>query len=470
MKEARANILIVDDEPIKRTILKDELSAAGYATVVASSPLDAEPALKESFFDVILTDLRMPGQDGLSFLRALKQQRPDQAVIVMTAYGTVETAVEAMKLGAFDFIQKPFTTEELLLKLDRLLKYEHLANENEALRSQLTRPRVESRIVGQSEPMREVLARIDAIAGTDTTVLIEGESGTGKELVARTIHETSHRAGGPFVAISCAALPRDLIETELFGHEPGAFTGATRRRLGRFEIAHGGTLLLDDVDDIPLELQVKLVRVLQERSFERVGGEQPILVNVRVIAATKKPLAGLVAAEKFREDLYYRLNVVPVHIPPLRDRSEDIPLLVKYLLEKLAIKINRGELSATPGAIEKLQSYHWPGNVRELEHVLERTAALTPKDTLDADDFPELQTEATPAGVVSLALRGAEKLDLASILTEVERRLVDWALARAQGNLAKAAEILGIPRSTLQYKVTKLVSPGQGRSDTSYEI
>ena len=471
MSEARANILIVDDEPIKRTILEDGLIAAGYSATAAANPLEAEGILKEAFFDVILTDLRMPGQDGLSFLRDLKRQQPDQAVIVMTAYGTVETAVEAMKLGAFDFIQKPFSTEELLLKLDRLLKYKHLARENEALRDQLTHSRVESRIIGQSEPMREVLARIDAIAGTDTTVLIEGESGTGKELVARMIHETSHRAGGPFVAISCAVLPRDLIETELFGHEPGAFTGATKRRIGRFEIAHGGTLLLDDVDDIPLDLQVKLVRVLQERSFERVGGEQPISVNVRLIAATKRPLAALVATNEFREDLYYRLNVVPLHIPPLRDRREDVPLLVEYFLEKLAIKLNRGELSASPGALEKLQSYHWPGNVRELQHALERTAALTQRGTLEAADFPELQAEASPAGVVSLALRGTEKLQLASILTEVERRLVDWALARADGNLAKAAEILGIPRSTLQYKVTKLISPERGGSSTTdYEI
>ncbi len=461
MTETKANILIVDDEPIKRSVLEDELSAAGYSVATAGSPLEAESVLRKTFFDVILTDLRMPGEDGLTFLRGLKRKKPAQAVIVMTAYGTVETAIEAMKLGAFDYMQKPFSTEELLLKLDRLLKYEQLASENEALRDQLTLPRTESRIIGQSKPMREMLARIHAVAGTDTTVLIEGESGTGKELVARVIHETSHRASGLFVAVSCAALPRDLMETELFGHEPGAFTGAAKRRIGRFEIAHGGTLFLDDVDDIPLELQVKLIRVLQERSFERVGGEQPILINVRLIAATKKPLAALVSAGTFREDLYYRLNVVPLHIPLLRDRPEDIPLLVDYFLEKLAIKINRGQLSISPHAIAKLQSYHWPGNVRELEHVLERTVALSQEDTIDEVHLPKTQATDVPGGIVSLVLSGAENVEMTSIITDVEKRLIDWALARAEGNLAKAAEMLGIPRSTMQYKVHRLGGKSQ---------
>lgn len=469
MSETKANILIVDDEAIKRSVLEDELNAAGYSVVTAGSPLEAESVLEKTFFDVILTDLRMPGEDGLTFLRGLKRKKPARPVIVMTAYGTVETAVEAMKLGAFDYIQKPFSTEALLLKLDRLLKYEQLASENEALRAQLALPRTESRIVGRSRPMRAVLARIHAVAGTDTTVLIEGESGTGKELVARAIHETSHRASGLFVAVSCAALPRDLMETELFGHEPGAFTGAAKRHVGRFEIAHGGTLFLDDVDDIPLDIQVKLVRVIQERSFERVGGEQPIMINVRLIAATKKPLAALVSAGEFREDLYYRLNVVPLHIPALRDRLEDIPLLVDYFLERLSIKINRGRLSISPRAIARLQAYHWPGNVRELEHVLERTVALTREDAIDEVHLPKLQATATPAGIVSLAFSGVKNVEMASVVTEVERRLIDWALMRAEGNLAKAAEMLGIPRSTLQYKVTRLFSAQQKSPSVSPE-
>ena len=473
MTETKANILIVDDEPIKRSVLEDELSAAGYSVVTAGSPLEAESVLEKTFFNVILTDLRMPGEDGLTFLRGLKRKNPAQAVIVMTAYATVETAVEAMKLGAFDYIQKPFSAAEFILKLDRLLKYEQLENENEALRSQLTKPRIESQIIGQSESMLEVLGRIHAVAGLDTTILIEGESGTGKELVARTIHETSHRAAGPFVAVACAALPRALIETELFGHEKGAFTGAAKRRIGRFEIAHRGTLFLDDVDDIPLEIQVKLVRILQERSFERVGGEQSIQVNVRVVAATKKPLAALVAAGKFREDLYYRLNVVPLNIPPLRERLEDIPILVEYFLAKLAIKANREKLSISPSAIAKLQSYYWPGNVRELEHTLERMVALTQGNILEEVHLPEQHTTSDSGSFVSLALRGAEQVEMALILNEVEKKLINWALAKAKGNLAKAAETLGIPRSTLQYKVTKQVSPDQQNipsSSPDYEI
>ncbi len=456
MNATRVKILIVEDELMKRSVLEDELSEAGYSVVAAANPLEAEPALAETFFDVILTDLRMPGQDGLSFLRGLKERHPDQAVMVMTAYGTVETAVEAMKLGAFDYLQKPFSTEELLLKIDRLLAYRNLATENEALRDQLGKVRTESRIIGQSEPMREVMARVHAVAGTDTTVLIEGESGTGKELVARTIHETSHRAKAPFVAVSCAALPKDLMETELFGHEPGAFTGAANRRMGRFEIAHGGTLFLDDVDDIPLELQVKLVRVLQERSFERVGGEQSIPTNVRLIAATKVPLAVLARGGKFREDLYYRLNVVPLHLPPLRERLEDVPLLAEHFLEKLSLKLNRNKLSISSRSVDTLQSYRWPGNVRELEHILERTFALSRDDNVDDIHLPELQTTQR-AGAAPLALRDEEKVKMPSILADVEKELIEWAMAKGAGNLAKAAGMLGIPRSTLQYKISKMV-------------
>jgi DNA-binding NtrC family response regulator len=334
----RAKILIVEDEALKRSILQDELTTAGYSVVTATSPLEAEPALAEACFDVVLTDLRMPGQDGLSFLRELKTKRPDQPVIVMTAYGTVDTAVEAMKLGAFDYLQKPFSTEALLLKLNKVLQYEKLAQENEGLRQQLSRQRQETRIIGRSEAIRKVLSRIHAVAGTDTTVLIQGESGTGKELAARMIHETSVRTSGPFIGVSCAALPTELVEAELFGHEAGAFTGATKRRIGRIELAHGGTLLLDDVDDIPLGVQVKLVRVLQERTLERVGSEQPVRVNIRIIAATKSDLSVLVAAGRFREDLFYRLSVVPLKMPPLRERMEDVPLLVAHFADKCALE------------------------------------------------------------------------------------------------------------------------------------
>src|SRR3990172_9421848 len=326
MKTEGRKLLIVDDELVKRTVMGEELSTVGYDVTLAANPLEAESILVKKMIDAVITDLRMPGQDGLSFLRTIKSRQPDQAVIVMTAYGTVDSAVEAMKLGAFDYLQKPFATEELILKLDRLFRYRQLAEENKDLRRQISSTRAETRFIGQSDAAREVLSKIHAVSGTDTTVLIQGESGTGKELVARIIHESSYRSKGPFVSVACAALPETLIESELFGHEPGAFTGAGARRLGRFELSHTGTLFLDDVDDTPTAVQVKLLRVLQERRFERLGSEQSINVNIRLIAATKHNLRRLVDDGKLREDLYYRLNVIPVYLPPLRERMEDLPL------------------------------------------------------------------------------------------------------------------------------------------------
>jgi DNA-binding NtrC family response regulator len=455
MTAIRARILIVDDEPIKRSVLEDELSAAGYAVVTAASPSEAAQELAKSTFEVVVTDIRMPGQDGLSFLREIKRQKPAQAAIVMTAYGSIETAIEAMKIGAFDYLQKPFSTEELILKLDKLLQYEQLASENEALRHELALPKLESKIIGQSLPMQEVLQRIHAVAATDATVLIEGESGTGKELIANTIHENSSRSAGPFVAVACAALPRELVESELFGHESGAFTGATKRRIGRFELAHGGTLFLDDVDDIPLGIQVKLVRVLQQRACERVGGERPIPVDIRLIAATKQPLPVLVAKGTFREDLFYRLNVVPLQIPPLRERIGDIPLLVEHFLDKFAVKSRRKRLNLSSEGLAKLQRHSWPGNVRELEHVLERMVALAKGDRLEASEVPEFAGPAGTGSLFSLKMSGIERVDIGSVLDDLETRLIDWALERSEGNLAKAAELLGVPRSTLQYKVNR---------------
>ncbi len=452
----KAKILIVDDERIKRSVLEDELKAAGFDVDTAANPILAEPLLARTVFDVIVTDLRMPGRDGLSFLRQLKEQRSDQQVIVMTAYGTVETAVQAMKLGAFDYLQKPFSTEELLLKIAKLLNYRRLSSENQALRRQLGMIAGTDRLVGESEGMKKVLARIQAVAGTDSTVLIEGESGTGKELVARLIHATSHRAQGPFIAVSCAALPHDLIESELFGHEAGAFSGAVRQRLGRFELAHGGTIFLDDADDIPMELQVKLLRTLQEHTFDRVGAEQSIRTDARVIAATKQPMTLMVAAGTFRQDLYYRLSVVPINIPPLRQRPEDIPPLIDFFLERLALKLNCAKPTVTPEAMRVLQQYSWPGNVRQLEHVLEGAIALNQGRDLDAAHLPPLPQQTSNSGPVSVSLDGLSQIDLAAIVNDVEAQLIDWALETSRGNLAQAAELLGIARSTLQYKIGKI--------------
>jgi DNA-binding NtrC family response regulator len=462
MTQPQASILVVDDEQIKRSVLEDELRAAGYTVAVAANPLEAEPALAEKDFDVVVTDLRMPGQDGLSFLRGLKGRRPDQAVIVMTAYGTVDTAVEAMKLGAFDYLQKPFSTEELLLKLDKCLRFERLAEENAALRRQLSAPRADTRIVGQSAAIREILAQVHAVAGTDATVLVHGESGTGKELVARVIHESSHRAGGPFVAVSCAALPIDLVETELFGHEAGAFTGASQRRIGRFESAHAGTLFLDDVDDIPLRVQVKLLRVLQEHTIQRVGADELIHINVRVIGATKKHLPDLVAAGEFRQDLFYRLNVVPLHLPPLRERREDIRPLVQYFLGRLAIKTNRGDMTICEEAIARLESHDWPGNVRELEHVLERMVVLAGSSHIEEDGVPDLSAQWNASRVVSVSLQGVSEVNMSAVLADVEGQLLHWAVREAKGNLAEAARRLSLPRSTLQHRLKRLPEPIEG--------
>jgi DNA-binding NtrC family response regulator len=456
MPESKGRILIVDDEPLKRTMLEEELQSEGFSVNVASNPLEAEPFLKTDYYDVVITDLRMPGKDGLTFLNELKEMRADQAVIVMTAYGTVETAVEAIKLGAFDYMQKPFSTEELLLKLDKLLRFESLAKENEALRQQLAVTRKETRFIGQSDAVRNVLKRIHTIAGIDTTVLIEGESGTGKELAARTVHETSFRASGPFVAVSCAILPKELVESELFGHEAGSFTGATKRRIGRFEIAHEGTIFLDDVDDIPLDVQVKLLRVLQERTFERVGGHNPIRANVRVIAATKKSLKDMVKAGEFREDLYYRLNVVPLHMPLLKEMIDDIPYLAEHFLQIFAVKFNRDITKISPKALAKLRSYHWPGNIRELEHVFERMVALCEKNELGEDDVPDLEPSSDSSGPVTISLKNEDSVDLEKVIAQTEEQLIRWAMNKSGGNLSHASELLHVPRSTLQYKLSKL--------------
>jgi DNA-binding NtrC family response regulator len=386
----------------------------------------------------------------------------------MTAYGTVATAVEAMKLGAFDYIQKPFSTEELLVRLARAVQFHNVAKENRDLRRALSATANRRLVAGQSEAMKRVLDRIHALAGFDTTVLIEGESGTGKELVAHTLHETSHFSGGPFVAVSCAALPKELIESELFGHEAGAFTGAAHRRIGRFEAARGGTIFLDDVDDIPLGTQVKLLRVLQERSVERIGAHTPEPVHLRVVAATKQSLRDLIAEGKFREDLYFRLAVVPLRLPPLRERPEDIPALVEHFLERLALKTHREHLCLTPAAVKRMQQYHWPGNVRELEHLLEQMVTLSDKHSFDVEDIPDLQRTQEEVDVIRLGLDQDGQVDLADVLTDVERRLVRWAMDKTGGNLARAAELLGVPRSTLQYKISKLEDHPLHPSDAEF--
>jgi DNA-binding NtrC family response regulator len=454
----KVKLMIVDDEPIKRVVMEEQLKDEGFIVDAYDNPLDAENALSSSFYDVILTDIRMPGLDGISFLKKIKNKNPTQAVIVMTAFGTVDTAIEAMKQGAYDYLQKPFSTEELILKLDHLMNYKNIIEENQALRKKLGHDKAETKLIGRSAAIRDVLNKIHTLASVDSNVLIHGDTGTGKECVARLIHESSIRSRGHFVVVSCASLPGELIEAELFGHEPGAFTGAHKQRIGRFELANRGTLFLDDVDDIPLDLQVKLLRVIQERKFERIGGEVTISVNFRLIAASKKNLDSLVAEGKFREDLYFRLNIIPLYLPPLQHRRDDIPLLCEYFLNKLADRLNRPNSKIDEDVMARLIDYNWPGNVRELENIIERMLVLSKDSHIKIDLLPsEFFESSTPP--VTVRTDYLDQVDLQKTITNIEEQLVRWALSKADGNLAKAAVLLNIPRSSLQYKISKLDTP-----------
>lgn len=459
-------LLVVDDEPTKREVMVERLTEMGYSVEAYDNAIDAEKAFSKSEYDVVLTDIRMPGVDGISFLKNVKERKPDQAVIVMTAFSTVETAIEAMKLGAYDYLQKPFSTEELILKLDRLMNYRGVIEENLRLRKQLGHDRTMTKLIGNSPAMKEILGQIHVLATVDSSVLIHGESGTGKECVASLIHESSTRSRGRFIAVSCASLPSELIEAELFGHEKGAFTGADKQRAGRFELADGGTLFLDDVDDIPLGLQVKLLRVIQERKFERIGSETTLNVNLRLIAATKKDLASLVREGRFREDLYFRLNIVPLHIPPLRHRKEDIPALCEHFMGIYAVRLNRPNAKMSPDVMNKLMSYSWPGNVRELQNHLERMLVLSGGGQINSDLLPPDVAE-PEMGLVTIRTDYVDTVDLPGVLSSVEDHFVQWALSKSSGNLSKAAYCLRIPRSSLQYKVSKLNRPNADENSSS---
>ncbi|MFQ5637647.1 MAG: sigma-54-dependent transcriptional regulator, partial [bacterium] len=367
--KAPLKILVVDDEEIQRVTLHDDLADAGYEIIAVECPQIALELIKKHGFDVVISDLKMPGMDGLTLLKRIKEIQPKITVVMMTAYGTVETAVQAMKEGAYDYLTKPFSTDELLLILQRVRNYRHVKAENIQLKKQLETRYSFGKIIGKSVAMQEVYKQLEIVAPTDTTVLIEGETGTGKEMVANAVHYNSHRKDKPFIKVSCAMLSKDILESELFGHERGAFTGALKQKKGRFELAEGGTIFLDEVDDIPVELQVKLLRVLEERSFERVGGTQTFNIDVRVIAATKTDLRRLVEQGEFREDLFYRLNIYPVRLPSLRERKDDIRLLFDHFLKELW---SNDSPEIDPVVIKYLMDYSWPGNVREFKNVIER--------------------------------------------------------------------------------------------------
>lgn len=456
----KGKILIVDDERLMRVSLENQLKKEQYHVKSTKTPLEGLKLTEEEDFDVVIADLKLPEMDGIQLLKEIKKQSQGTVVIIMTAYGTLESAVTAIKEGAYDFIAKPFSTDELIIKIQRALKYKDTTAEVLRLRREIQGQYGYDNIIGRSASMAKVLETVGAISDRDTTILIQGESGTGKELIAGAIHYDSNRREGPFIKLSCAALNREILESELFGHEKGAFTGAVKMRRGRFELAGGGSIFLDDVDDIPLEMQVKLLRVLQEREFERVGGEETISVNVRVICATKKNLKKLVEKQSFREDLYYRLNVITIDLPPLRTRKEDIPLLVNYFLKKHVLHHGSPIPDISQEALDALISYDWPGNVRELENVIEHALAFSTPNGITLESLPRyLKKHETFANIFPPDLSDATKINLEETINEVEMRLIQWAYEKSNGNQVRMAEMLSIPRTTLRNKMSKLHMP-----------
>jgi DNA-binding NtrC family response regulator len=463
-----AQVLIIDDHDSMREGLELLLRRRGHQTVSAASGKAGLDLLADTYADLVITDLKMARMDGLEVLREVKTRSPDTEVLVITGYGTVEKAVEAMKLGAADFITKPFSSEEFGVKVDRLLaqreERQKLRKENVALRVENTalREDTEARygeMVGESAPMREVFSWVERVARSDSTVMIYGESGTGKELVARAIHAASNRREGPFVRVNSGALTESLLDSELFGHEKGAFTGAERRRRGRFELAHGGTLFLDEITTISPATQVRLLRVIQERELERVGGEETVPVDVRIIAATNQPPESLLSGSSFREDLFYRLHVVPITLPPLRDRKSDIPVLVRHFISKLRDRTRSQARDVNNETMARLIAYHWPGNVRELENVVERALVLADSDVLQQTDLPPLAASNSvlvdTTSAIAPAAFPSSGLDLTAVVEGVEAKLLRDALDRAHGVKAEAARLLGLKPSALYYKLEK---------------
>lgn len=439
-------ILIIDDDTSLRRVLEYNLQEAGYLALTAADGEAGLTLFDEQQPDLVITDLKMPVMSGFQVLAAVKERAPQTPVIVITAFGAVDTAVEAMKLGAYDYITKPFNRDELRLVLKKALEMRGLSEENQRLKEELTERFEFRNIIGISREMEQVFNIVRKVADTEATILITGESGTGKELVAKAIHSLSSRRAAPFVAINCAAIPRDLLESELFGHVKGAFTGAVRDKPGKFQMADAGTLFLDEVGDLPVELQPKLLRTLQERIVEPVGGDNPRKLDVRVLAATNSNLEKAIAAGSFREDLYYRLAVIPIHLPPLRERREDIALLVRHFLAKHGGQSVR----FAPETIEAMQCYPWPGNVRELENSVERLLVMRGSDLIEAADLPDKirGRKAATGAIINLPLEGYS-------LEQLEREIVTMALERNDWNQAAAARFLRIPRHTLIYRMEK---------------
>jgi len=440
----KARILVVDDEPAMREALYDWLKEDGYDVGLAEGGKEAVAMAGEKSWDVILLDLKMPGMDGLETLRRLKAEDvdTDAEILMMTAYATVDTAVQAMKEGAFDYLVKPFAPDEVEIQIKKIVAHRELVLENILLRQKLEERSEYDEIIGKSDSMQKVFNLISQVAPTDSTVLITGESGTGKELIAQAIHGNSQRCYMPFIAVSCGALPDTLLGSELFGYEKGAFTGAEYTKKGRFELADNGTLFLDEIGDISLKTQIDLLRVLQQKAFRRLGGVEEIQVDVRILAATNRNLQKAISENKFREDLFYRLNVISIHVPPLRERKEDISLLVKAFIRKCCLEMNKEVVKIAPSALNILMDYDWPGNVRELENVIERALVIGRGHEIVSEDLPFPGKEFTTA-VMPDSLKMMEKMHIRKILKKT-----DW-------NISKTARLLEIDRQTLYNKLEK---------------
>ena len=476
MADSKRSVLVVDDEPDIRTLLKDLLSEEGYAVKLGKSGAEAIEQVAKDLPDLVMMDVQLPDQDGIGVLRQLKREHPELEVIVMTAFGGSSTAIKAMEHGAYDYVTKPFDIDDLLATLKRVFEHADMSSEVSALRLELGKREAErERIVGSSKPMLEVFKLIGKVAPSDATVLITGESGTGKELIAEALHRASKRNPHPLIKVSCAALPETLLETELFGHEKGSFTGAMTMRKGRFETANKGTIFLDEIGEMTPGTQTKLLRILQEREFERIGSNVPIKIDIRVITATNRNLAEQVDIGKFREDLYYRLNVIHIHMPPLRDRKEDIPLLVEHFLVKYRHSPGAIPTTISEEAIQKLVAYDWPGNVRELENAIERAVVLSRGNPITSEHLPfgsgtEKLDQVRPAERRSRSEDDADELNgdgphadgddgmanggaFKERVAALEKQLIKEALDRAGGNRTKAADDLGIYRRLLYAKI-----------------
>ncbi len=453
-------ILVVDDSPDIRFTMSEVLRAKGFSVESASDGQEAIDILDNRFFDIVLTDLSMPRKTGMDVLRYVTQHSTETICIIITGFGSIQGAVEALKMGAYDYLCKPIKPDEVTILIDKALELRNLKRENKSLKKELKTRYGFENIVGSSKAMQEVFSLVEKVADTDSTVLITGESGTGKELIAHAIHYASDRKDGPFIPVNCAAIPEELLESELFGHEKGAFTHAIKTRIGRFELANKGTIFLDEIGEMSPSLQVKLLRVLQERKFERVGGVKTISVDIRVVSATNQDLEIAVKEGRFREDLFYRLNVIPIHVPPLRERRSDIPLLAKHFLKKYCSGKKRCVEGITDEALDILTRYDWPGNVRELENIMERMVILANGKMITKDDLPYQILEkagGVPGQAIPSDLEFPEDgLSLSQAVSELEKRLILKALERTGGVKNRAAKLLKMNRTTLIEKMKKL--------------